>query len=282
MKTILLISLSFLIAACSATKTATKTSDDPRCTTAVEGNFKCRVLYVGTAPAFFVKTSEEHTKNLRGKIIEITDEGILFEAARVGVFGSPETRLFRYKDIVFAIDSSRKALYGTPPLKESLVWDMDLVVRRTDDTTANPLRLELKAGEKFSFCVPPGDYALYEIYFNHGPDIDIGVKLPLLTFRVQPGKANYIGDLLLDMDSTDAPGSCIIPYKVYKSQTAAMGVMFGLVGGILAALATDFSVKEGHRLRVSIDEEFETTTMLPLVSSVARLGANQGEVLPRE
>jgi hypothetical protein len=264
MKTILLITISLFLASCSGVDTAVRTSDNPNCTSVVEGSFQSKTIYDGKVPVLIFNKSTKDGASIYGKILSVTNEGVMFDQDRISPFVDPEPKLFPLDQIACVIDSNEIVVYGTIPNRKAMVWNMDIIMNRNDDTTQKPLKFELTAGEKFSFCVPPGKYSAKEIYFNHGEDIDEGVLIPVFSFVVSPQKVNYIGELRLDVDSANTTGVSLVPYKMRHRSSSGWGAMFGLVGGIAEVLTTDYGIQGGHRLRILRDEHYVTSIPLPL------------------
>ena len=144
------------------------------------------------------------------------------------------------------------------------------------------LKMELTANEKFSLCIPAGQYEAKDIYFTHDEDIDKAVDFPKFTFQVRPGKVNYIGDILLNVDTAVGPGVYLVPHKLERRSSTGWGAMFGLVGGVIEAATTDYSVKQGYRMRVQADEHFITTMPLPLEFNLARFEPREFILNPGE
>jgi hypothetical protein len=275
MKSIVSFFICVGIIGCSGTQNAQNTSDNPQCQTIVEGLYRSKARYERKVPALILRKSSYETEQIHGKIISITGEGITFDQDRVGPFFDPDVKFYKTQEVVCAIDSARHVVFGDLPEKHAVIWDMDIIVQKVNDSIAKPLKLELTSGERFSFCMPPGQYEAKEIFFNHGEDIDEGVLIPKFTLNLRPQKVNYVGDLLLDMDSIQIPEGYPIPYKMnHRKMQGLAGAMVGLIGGISEALATEYGVLGSHSLRVVNDEQYKSMMPLPLESSIAKLEAN--------
>jgi hypothetical protein len=221
----------------------------------------------------FTKSGRDE-RTIYGKALSVTDAGIMFDGDREGPFHDPDPKLYPLDQVVCVVDSAQNVLYGTLPEGKRVTWDMDIVFRRTDDTTAEPLKFVLHAGEPFSFCVPPGSYAARAFLFNQGADIAAGELIPSMSFTVLPKRVNYIGEIRVDVDSADAPGVCVVPYKMIKTGSTGWGGMFGLVGGLVEGLTTDYGIQGGHRLRIQNGEAHTSALALPVEATAVTLTAN--------
>jgi hypothetical protein len=126
-------------------------------------------------------------------------------------------------------------------------------------------------GEHFSFCIDSGSYVLKEIHFRCGSDIDSGAILPKMSFHSAGKTVNYIGNFLLDRDSS----ACIIPCKMEeRPKRVILPMLFGLAGSALQALTTEYGIIGFHRLRIIRDVDYKTSIRFPLRYSPVSLQEN--------
>jgi hypothetical protein len=199
-----------------------------------------------------------------GKVLSMDSTGILFDEDREFSWSDPEPKFYAYDEISCLVDSAQRVTYGAPPTALRAAWDVDMTFRHADDTTAMPIRFTFEIGERFSFCVPPGRYELSAIHMLRYDKVAWGMFLPELTFTVEKGFVNYIGELRMDNDSSGSPGSCLFVCKVEDLNKGGWGSIFGLAGALVDVMTRDYGVKDGHLLRIVEDPAYQPGFALPV------------------
>ena len=265
MKNSIYLLLSLLIFfACSGARKAVTTSKSPDCPTVVEGFFYSKKTWDHKVPALIIKT-ENGEKTVTGKSIEQTSEGIVFDPDKEGPFYNPPELLYAYDEIIFAIDENLRILHGELPEGHTTIWNMEFVIVPAEKPNAKPIRLPLKANERFSYCLEPGHYTVKSFVFkNKKGYVDNGFVVQSMEFDVERGKLNYIGDLYLNYEPYDHPDVYLIPYKVhYRPSHTYLATTFGLVGSLLSETVLKGAAGV-HALSVKVAPEFSSELKLPI------------------
>jgi hypothetical protein len=248
-----------------------------KCQTTVEGFYHVRVYmkWSEEAPTLFWK-SKGQLHGVSGKILEINDEGVLFDPRREGPFYDPKPKFFPKDQIVTLIDSARHVILGEIPEKYTDGWQMVLWVKNVSLKNTEVIPLKLLPNSPFGFCMVPGLYHIERIQFkNKVGIIDEGLEIPNLFFKVERNKANYIGDLYLDPKEFDQSVIGISYKNVYSPKEAFWA---GAIGGLWgSALYHAYKAAKGadgvHFLMIKKNENFKSILKRPL--TVNLLGFRQ-------
>jgi hypothetical protein len=258
--------VTFTLLACIAgctSRNALTTKESQDCQAVVEGTFRSFPVFspIETYPYLVLKKANGEFEHISGKILGIDSSGILFDQDKVSAFYDPEPKVYPYQEIQYAVDSTPRVIYGPTPQALEKVCDIRLVLIHAEDSSGQPLSFSIENGERFSFCVDSGTYFLKEIHFQSGSDIDSGAILPKMSFHAAGKSVNYIGNFLLDRDSS----ACAIPYKMEKRPARVLlPTLFGLTGSAIQALTTNYGVIGFHRFRIIRDDDYRTLIRFPL------------------
>ncbi len=114
--------VSLLLSSCASTKKAATLDKRPDCSCSLEGYFETKAVWSDKAPALINKINE----TFYGEIIEINDEGVLFDKTKSSPFYDPEPYLIPYNEIKSLIDENRNVIYGEIPKQSSTMLSMEL------------------------------------------------------------------------------------------------------------------------------------------------------------
>ena len=248
---------------CSGGKKLVSTKKDPSCLTSVEGSFQSKVAWTKEAPALVLKDGGQFTV-IYGDLMEIKNDGVVFDPRREGLYNAP-AKLYPSQDIICAVNKNREVVYGKIPKDYSTgFWNLDIYFVSANQTEMKPFRLSMKTNERFSYCLDPGKYVIKKIIFATSKQyVDETANIPLITFEVAKGHANYLGDLYLDFEMPGKPNVCALPFKAKDRPGAHSAAMFGLVGALLYAASNDN--KEGiHTLMIMLNDKFVSVTKSPV------------------
>jgi hypothetical protein len=262
-KSILIVSI-FALQGCAGNKSLVPVKVNHKCVTTVEGFYHSKIFYPNTVPALLLK-DVPLPKILHGQILGLEHAGIRFDPVREGLLYDPPAVLYKYDEIVCAVNDSRQVVYGVLPDKYSDVWSLEVFLVSTDQPDAEPLKMALEANQKFSYCLDPGNYVVTKIEFKSRRNwIDKSVSIPKLGFTAVKGHANYIGDLYLDYASPGSPNVHVIPFEIkYRPKAHAAAGQFGLAGAAPANAPVE-NAAGIHTLRIEPYGHFSAGTRLPL------------------
>jgi hypothetical protein len=115
--------------------------------------------------------------------------------------------------------------------------------------------LVLFPNEPFSYCIDPGSYKILKIHFLESDEVvDQGTELPEITFTIDTGKVNYLGNIFVDYKTREEENTIVIPCNYYDANASAMAGMFGLIGGLTYAIANDIANSGLHHV-IHIERE---------------------------
>ncbi len=264
------ITLAFVLASCSSVKDAVSLKDNPSCRTVLEGFLHSHSGFNGKVPVLIVNYLPQKKLVLHGEIVSRSDSGIVFDPQREGPLHDPPPKFYRYSDIQCAIDSNASIIYGTLPDKYTIVWSMEVEVKKADSLEGQATRLILDANQPFAYCLDPGHYKITGIKFNSDTHYeDKAAEYPDMRFDVRPNVSNYLGDLFLDYATKPSPDLCVIyADPTYRPGYGIMMANFGLIGGLLESLS--HPGKQTHVLTVSLDTTFKSQSTLRSGESLLR------------
>lgn len=232
----ILVFISFFSGGCYSGE-LTKYADDKNCSTTIEGIYYNETSSTIPPPNIFLKMPK-YPKLLKGELISIDSMGVIFDPDNIG-FTDYGPTFYPYDTLYGVIDTSGKLIYGSIPDYFAIKHTLMLGFERSD--TREIVRLILQPNEPFAYCIDTGSYKITEINFVTKNKIEeIGYDLPDITIEIVPGSVNYLGNIYLDYKSKEEENVLVIPYSRYDSnKSAAIGVMFGLVGTVVNAIATE-------------------------------------------
>lgn len=255
----LTLSLLFVLLSGCATTKALTLKDEPQCESSVEGFLHSEDEWSGPRPALILK--KDRKKVLAGDLIAVDDEGVRFDASKQGPFFDPEEKYYPYSEVELLVGETGEVLHGKISMQDTRAWGMDIVLIPAHDLEAKTIKLSLPPNESFSYCLPPGEYLIKDIFFvDKNKNIDRGIDYPEFMLRVEAGASNYIGDFYLDNAPSDSQDSFEIPYKIHSrpNEAAMAGVLGGAIGGALHAVSIGAKGIVGkHKLVIEAASDFE-------------------------
>lgn len=238
-----------------STQELTKYEDDNSCSTTLEGNYYKETTSNCDHPAVFLKM-ELAPKLLRGKLMRIDSSGVLFDPDNVGFYDEDPT-LYSYDTLYGVINEEGKLIHGKIP--KFYAVNQRLVLEIEKSKTRQLSQLNLYPNEPFAYCIEPGEYEIEIIKFIDEDEIEhIGYDFPALTFQIDSGKSNYLGNVFVDYKTRNDENVIIIPCTNYDKQSSAAAGMFGgLIGSIVYSVANS-AENEGlhHVIDIVYDRNF--------------------------
>ena len=227
----ILLAISFLyLISCSGTKIPSSTFMNPNCKTVIEGNYYQNIIWHGRTPALIIKSFSGNS-TLYGELIDVNEEGIVFDGEKSSLLSNPAAKKYKYKDIVCAIDENGKIIYGKMPNgKNNIFWKMIIKLASVDSLDKETYEITLFPNRKFSYCMPSGKYTVENISFlveSESVNYSItseGTFLPKIEIEIEPDCINYIGNLYLNFTEIIEDDVVILPFKhKIKSRTIYSG-----------------------------------------------------------
>jgi hypothetical protein len=192
---------------------------NPGCKTVIEGNYYQNIIWHGRTPALVIESFNGNS-TLYGELIEVNDKGIVFDAERNNPLFNAPKKLYKYKDIVCAINEEGEIIYGEIPKgKNNIFWTMNLEFISVDSLNKNKYKITLYPNRRFSYCMPPGIYSIENITFlvkSESAKYDITSEakfLPNITMNVKQDYINYIGDIFLNFKENIGDSVIVLPFQ---------------------------------------------------------------------
>jgi hypothetical protein len=253
--------LIFTLTSCSGPDKAVRTSEYPACKTIVEGFLHAGEGYFGhpgvTGPAIrIMRSGDIHT--LHGNVVRETDKGIFFLPKKEGFF-TPDTDFYPYEQLLWVVDENNKLIRGEISEEKKAEHRVVMVLSHSGKPDAKEVSVELKANERFSYCLNPGKYQIARmLYQGDNRHVDVSDSLPLITLTVEPDVVNYVGDLYIDASPDSVPGVHKLKADVLESPGKGDA---GFFGGIIGSLVYDLTkgTPPTHTFSVEMDSAFAPT-----------------------
>lgn len=240
--------ISVLLFSGCATTNLIKYCDKPGCPTTLEGKYSQPDLITVSYPCIFVKDFR-FPKYLSGELIGMDSTGILFKPKSGGLY-STEPIYFPFDTLTGAVDANGRIIYGDVNKRYLTGIKMSIELEKTADPELDKLILDFNPDEYFSYCVDPGEYKIKRITWEtEREDFMESIDIPEIKFTVDSGKANYLGDINVNIKRPEDENVILIPFKSYNKGNAAMtGFLFGLVGAAIYASSYEMSDADGVQI----------------------------------
>ncbi len=235
MKIILVFLLVFTTVFLGCTNYALSVRDNLACTTIIKGFLHSYSEYNSKAPFIIIKEPTQAYRIYYGSIVELKNDGVVFDPSAEGVGYDYEPRFYNFKrEVICLVDSIPQILYGTLPDEYNKVWNVNLTINSTTHPGDGDIVIPLEANKPFSFCCAGGTYYISKIEFDDGQgSVDISRTVPEMIFTVKENTENYLGDITSESaDSTT--NSIVIPCSIYSRPSDATA---GAVGGAIMGAA---------------------------------------------
>lgn len=193
---ILLLLLVFFTFSC--TKKLVKYSSPDDCKTVMAGEFHNLYSYPGKGSCLFMNTGSKN-KKIYGQIIELKDNGLLFDQKDEGLF-RPGIKFLDFRDVRCVINDSGEVIYGLPPGNVCTILRMNITLKKIDVSDEQLVQFQIDSNEPFSFCIQPGKYKIHKfVFYNKNISIEHFENLPTMEFEIEKDKINDLGRILIDI-----------------------------------------------------------------------------------
>lgn len=258
----LILSLCYLTS-CSTTELTKYSSSNP-CFTTLEGKFKSSIpKWRGETPNLLIKGQGSSVEKISGKVIEVKEDGVLFDQKRQSPTYDPEPKFYPKDEIYSFIDSNGELIFGENPRKKHDIEKVKFIFNTSSNDDTKPVSFKAKKDQVFSYCITPGTYTLDRIFVDRGKlYVDKSAKNIELQVDVKSSATNYLGTLYIDYtDSLQIQPSFHIPLKMHnRPKGMVYGVAFGLVGAATYS-AKNSGVIDSLDLQVSHDSEYDPVSV---------------------
>ena len=248
--------MALLLTGC-ATTNLKRFEENRTCLTTLEGYYHNYSVLKVEPPCIFIK-DKRGTVYLTGELVERDSAGVLFRKKAGGLY-SNDPVYYPLDTLLAVVDTTGKAVYGEVPGKYLLGMHMNIELEDINHPKRTMLNLELDPDHSFSYCMQPGEYKIKQIIWeNDKKDVMEGIDMPDITFTIDSGKVNYLGDMYIDKDKPGDPGTLSIPFKSWnRDNAAAAGWMFGLAGSLVYSLANSLEGAENVKvISLETNEKF--------------------------
>lgn len=247
----------FMLTGCATTNLQTY-KENSTCPTTLEGYYHEYTVLKNDYPCIFVK-DKRGPLYMKGELLEKDPAGVLFKKKAGGLY-SNDPVYYPLDTLLAVVDTSGKTVYGKVPDKYLLGMHMNIELEDTNHHDRTMLIMELDPDRPFCYCMQPGDYRVKQIIWeNEKKDVMEGVDMPDITFTIDSGRVNYLGDMYIDKNKPGDAGTLSIPYKSWnRDNEAAAGWMFGLAGSLVYSLANSLEGAENVKvISLETDEKFK-------------------------
>lgn len=233
MRNFFLLAISLFFLSCGPKELA-KINNGETCQATIEGFFYYEDYWYGDKPLLTTMGVGRQKEFLKGKILEITDEGVVFDQDRVSPVYKPEPRLFLNREIYSLIDENGEIIIGEFPNSKIQTEYLDLIIRR-DATNAELQKLRLKPNKPFGYCITPDSYTVESIIWKRkSGDIDRTAVEPVGKFMVNNNEVNYLGTISIGRIPVKNVDTLSLPIKIiHRAAQAGVANQFGLVGALV-------------------------------------------------
>lgn len=250
LKVLVVVSFIISLIGCSNHE-LTRYSDNPKCNTTIEGSYYKDLQSIIDPPHIFLNANKGQ-KLVRGQLLSVDSSGVLFDPDNIG-FSNEDPTYYPYDTLYGVIDSFGKLIYGSIP--NSYVKKHILTIGLEETKTQEFSRLILTPNEPFAYCINPGNYKITEINFTDKKIQDIGTNFPEIMLTIKDGMVNYIGNVFVDKRKREDENVLVIPCKRNdEDRGAALGMMFGVIGAVADAIASEIE-SDGLYHIINIEQE---------------------------
>jgi hypothetical protein len=203
----------FLIFFISCNPSLKKYDSESECSTIISGEVKSSHEWISAKDCLFF--NKKSSKPLFGKIIEMREDGVLFNPDDAPLFKRP-TQFYAFEELRGIINISGEILLGTIPKKYCNVTSIEFELVNQDSTIEQTsITLTLNSNEYFSYCIQPGTYKIENLTLNTRKKIIHPCTIiPEIKLTVKEGYNNLLGSFNFDLSHFDRDESIILGYKL--------------------------------------------------------------------
>lgn len=277
---VLILLLIGLIAACSPVNTLSDYDPESFCPSSIEGNVIETTKWMGDAPLLVTRSVGRNFDCRTGEILEITEDGVVFNEDRRSMANNPGPKEFKKSEIVSLIDEEGEVIMGEFP-EGNLKTEYYQVVMRSAGSPEieKPYVFRLYPQKSFSYCLQPGEYEIEAIgWLRKNKDSDITADPINRKLIIEEGNANYFGDIYVNMNE-DMGGydRMRVPIKIQErpNRSASWGMAFGLVGAIIDAASRDRGIIGMLDLQMVSQPDYKSVSGLPVKAATFKTSSRR-------
>jgi len=170
------------------------------CHSTIEGELVESDKWIGDAPLLVERTVGRNFEYRKGTILELTDEGVLYDEDRRSMANNPDPEFYKFDDIYSLIDSTKTLISGTYPDSRLRTDYFEFYLQKIG-AEEKLKKFRLKPGQSFQYCIDPGEYSLSSVVWmrqDGNSDISSPFYTTGHTFTINEGMANYLGGIYVN------------------------------------------------------------------------------------
>ena len=184
-------------------------------------------VWLYSRPILMIKQIGSQPQRLKGKIVSVTDSGIVFNPGREGPFYDPDTTFYRSDAILSFVDKKGHLIFGKWPNTGRLLGEVEIKVKSYPDRK-HYYAFRTNFHDTFFYPLPPGKYIITSIIlFSRGRDMYVTTNPINKFFVIKPNCINYFGDLYLYTTGERGAIHLDVPMKMKRDVTKETAYVLG-------------------------------------------------------
>lgn len=273
-KTILLLFITIIIfSGCSQYNKLKRTEKVDNCTSTLEGNVIETDKWLGDTPLLVTRTVGRNFEYKKGKILEITDDGVLFDENRRSIAYNPEPRLYSNDEIHSLVDETGTIVQGVYPDSNLETRHFQFTIQKLA-SDKKPDMFRIYPDEPFSYCIEPGEYRFVSLIWQRNDgnsDISSPWFMQSNTMIINVNRTNYLGDIYVN-NSQKKEFALMYEYPLEElerpNKNFYVGFQHGWIIGVAGAVLTEAMRERGVigilELQIIENLDYESDYNLPV------------------
>src|SRR6056297_500856 len=245
------------------------------CHSTIEGELVESDKWIGDAPLLVERTVGRNFEYRKGKIVDITDNGVLYDEDRRSMANNPAPEFYEFDDIYSLIDSTKTLISGTYPDSRLRTDYFEFYLQKIG-SEEKLKKFRLEPGRSFQFCIDPGEYSLSSVVWmrqDGNSDVSSPFYTPGHTFTIEAGMANYLGGIYVNhsekqelanhyefyMEELERPNR---DFYIYTD--GVEGLILGIAGTIFTELMRERGIVSVLDLQIVDDLAYESVSGHPV------------------
>ncbi|WP_340105253.1 hypothetical protein [Rhodohalobacter sp. 8-1] len=245
------------------------------CTATLEGHLFETDKWIGDAPLLVERSVGRNFEYRKGRILELSEEGVMFDEDRRSMANNPEPEFYKYDDLHSLIDSTGTVIQGEYP-DSRLRTDYYEFYLSEIGSGNDPVMFRIEPDKPFRYCIDSGEYGLQTVVWRRQDgtsDISSPFYMPGHSIVVEKGMANYIGNIYVNhseqhefanhykfhMEAHERPNS---GFYIYGQGSNAL--FLGIASTIFSELMRERGIVSVLDVQIVDDLGYESTTGYPV------------------
>jgi|GEM_PF-1736674 len=171
------------------------------CSATLEGNLFESDKWPGDAPLLVERTVGRNFEYRKGRILELTDEGVLFDENRRSMANNPEPKFYSFNEIHSLIDSTGTLIQGEFPDSRLRTDTYEFYLNKFGPEGGR-FKFNIAPDKPFHYCIDPGEYELRAVIWKR-QDGNSDITSPYYflghTMVIENDRANYLGNIYVNI-----------------------------------------------------------------------------------